>query len=455
MKQPLILYLLISLSCVTFAQKPTQKNSIKKNIYSLRVGDLVPDILIPKIINDERDSVTTNQFKNQLLILDFWATTCSACIEGLPKMMDLQKQFGTKIKILPVTSEPEELIRSFMQRNKLIKNLKTPSIVEDKILSTWFKHRIQPHEVWIYKNKVVAITGGEYVDATNIQIVLDGKELNLPIKDDFYKYDYDSTFLSIRSKKWNNDQYPLKYITLTGYHEGAVSRMDLGVDSSKKINRVYFLNFPILKAYFMLWKNIKQIDYVSSPGSINAGGISPNQVRLEVKNRDKYIFNPGKDYWESWNRKNDISYEWVSSHNNLSIKEKSTFIINDLDRLLNLKGRWEKRDIRCLILVRSSSEDKIRSKGGEHLLNYETQVKQIKNQSLSDLIFYLNNFADNPPFFDGTDYKYNVDLDLRFSSWTDLKSIKEALNMYGLDLKEETRNIDIFVLTENSEVISR
>jgi len=440
--------ILLGLSLFTFAQEPVGKSTSKTKVRNLVVGDLLPEILINNVMNDRKESFVSTEFKDQLFILDFWATTCSACIEGIPKMMDLQKRFGAKIKILPVTYEPETIVRAFLQRNKLLKDVKFPTVVQDKVLSKYFKHYILPHEVWVYKGTVIAITPAEYVDEYNIRKVLDNEVLELPIKDDYYVYDYKKAFLTSVNKTWSNDQYPLNYVAITGYHEGAETKTNLGADSSKNVNRIYLLNFPILKAYFTLWRNLKHIDYISSPASNNAGGISPNQVILEVKNKDKYIFNSAKDYWESWKRKNDISYEWVSSDTSLNIKGKSELIIRDLDRLLKLKGRWEKRTVSCLILIKSGTEDKIRSKGGERIFSYDKPLKQLHNQDLSNLVYYLNSFVQNPPIYDESGYKGNVDLDLKFNSWVDISSIRAALNAYGLDLKKDVRAVDFFVLTE-------
>lgn len=451
MKQVFNLCLLIILTFATFAQKPVRKNPGYTRIHSLKVGDSVPDISIPKVINDERESLTIAQFKDQLLILDFWATTCSACIEGLPKMMDLQKKFGKKIKILPVASESEELIKSFMQRNKLIRNLKIPSVVEDRVLSKHFKYQSMPHEVWIYRGRVVAVTSAEYVDERNIQRVLDGKILKLAVKDDFYQYDYKKHFLAQEKAHQNNVNKPINYVAVTGYQEGAKSSSATQKDSVSGLYRTYLINYPVLKAYVMLWRSLEKITYIESAGMEPVtGGVSPNQFVLEVKDRNKYLYDPAtEDYHGSWERKYDISYEWVSSDTVINVEERNLMIVNDLNRFLHLNGRWEKREVRCLVLKRTSKEDKLKSAGGEKVFDYKKPIKKMRNESLSNLVYYLNSFADNPPVFDETDYKGVVDIDLNIHSWTAVSDLKKELQLYDLDLKEEIRNIDVFVLTES------
>lgn len=436
-------FILISLSLLFYASYGKQKPR------NLKIGDQVPSIFISKVVNDKKKSFTTSEFKQQLLILDFWATTCKACIEGLPKVDSLQKEFGGKIKILPVTYETEHEILAFMKRNKIIKGLIIPSVVEDKSLSKWFRNLSQPHEVWIYKNKVVAITTAEYVDAKNIQMTLDGKTLKLPVKDDFYEFQYEKPFLAIKNSQINHENHSLNYIAITGYQEGALPRFKMHKDSISGLYRTYFINHSILAAYGMLWNVIKKTNHINSP-TTETSGMSLNQIILEVKNKEKYIFDPKKEYNGNWHRKYDISYEWISPDTVANKIVRNQMILNDLDRLLGLHGRWEKRAIKCLILIRTNSEDKLKSRGGDSKFEYQGPVKQLHNIEISNLVYYLNNFSNNPPAFDETNYKNPVDLNLNFKSWTDISALRKVLQTYGLDLKEEFREIDMFVLTEST-----
>lgn len=433
---------ILAVLCVLFFSAGAQQKP-----YNLKIGDKVPAILIPKVINERKVSLNTSEFKDRLLIIDFWNTMCKACIEALPKMDTLQKQFGSRVKILPVTYEPESLIRTFMQRNKLVKGLKIPSVVGDKVLSAWFKHLADPHEVWIYKGKVIAITAGEFVDARNIQTVLDGKTLYLPVKDDFYKFDATKPFLSLNVVH-GNPTSSLAYTAVTGYQEGAMPSFKAIKDSITGLYRNYFTNSTILGAYNTFWRPLVTVNYIQSAGMPDAGGISPNQVVLEVKDKGRYIYGRGADYQENWHRKNDISYEWISVDSIAELKVKNKLIIGDLDRLLGLNGRWEKRQMKCLVLVRTDTVDRIKFSSGERVFEYQGKIKKLRDFPPSNLVYYLNSFPENPPIFDGTNYLGNVDLELNFNSWTDIDAIRKALQPYGLDLREESRQMDMFVLTE-------
>jgi len=64
------------------------------------------------------------------------------------------------------------------------------------------------------------------------------------------------------------------------------------------------------------------------------------------------------------------------------------------------------------------------------------------------LVTVLNNVPTNPYVYDGTGYKGEGMMQLGVSDWTDIPAIRKAIQPYGLDLKEEEREVDKFVFTE-------
>ena len=413
------------------------------------IGQQVPNLFISHIINDDKDEHQMLDFQDNLLILDFWNTSCGACIEGLPNVVNLQKQFGSKIKILPVTDQPEQLIRRFLRSNKLIKNLKVPSVVEDTTLKNYFRYKGLPHEVWIYKGKIIAITGAEYVDSATIQSVLQGSKVSLPLKDDFLNYDYSKSLMGRELITADQVNGPQDYIGLFKYQEGASPRYKTVTDTTNKRQRTYLINYSIIGAYKMLLDKVATITYIRSPSSPDIGAIARNQIILNVKDKGKY-FKDVKEYTASWHRKNDISYEWISPPSDLSDKRRAEIVLSDLDRLLGINVKWEKRNMKCLLLVRNKDIN-LRSNSRETVFDYTADIKKFRKVDLRNLVFYLNSFENNPPVFDSTNYTDLVDMDLPFSSWTDIAAIRSALSPYGLDLVTSTRVIDMLVVTEREE----
>ena len=57
-----------------------------------RIGSAAPDFTI----KDEDRSVSLNQFRGQVLVLNFWATWCPPCVEEMPSLVQLQQKLADK-----------------------------------------------------------------------------------------------------------------------------------------------------------------------------------------------------------------------------------------------------------------------------------------------------------------------------------------------------------------------
>lgn len=424
------------------------------NLPNLSVGDSLPHFLINKVINTNKRANRTIDYKNQLLIIDFWATSCVGCVLALPKMDSLQKQFGVKIKILPVTYEKEINVLAFWKNNRNTRNLSLSSVVEDKIFAAYFKHRTIPHEVWIYKGKVIAITSSDYVEANNIQLVLSEQKISWPLKNDFYVFDGTKKSLFVPdSNQIDTVSTFIKYAAISDYKEAANSEGFGGSgivrDRRKNTIRTFFLNHPIYNAYLINWSRVINFGNLVRPSFL----IQPNQVIWEVRDKSKYVFVEGSGALQGWLRNNGICFESLNPDIGQTDADVSRSVISDLDRLLGLHARWEKRKEKVLILVRTDKSIPLKSK---HTLTDEYDdrlitkgsVHQFRDSPLGTIIKKLNQEANNPYVFDETAYPDKLDMDLNFSSWTDIPGIKKALQPYGLDLKEEERLVDKFVFTE-------
>ena len=389
---------------------------------ALTVGDSVPDLLIEEIINFKVDKAKISEFKNSLLILDFWDTYCTSCIEALPRMDSLQKQFGDKIRILPVSWQDKKLVAKFFKTNKYVKNLSLPSVVGDRLLKSYFKHLTISHEAWIYKGKVVAITGSSYVTARNIQDVLDGKLINWPVKNEIAEYDYELPLMKVDHHLTQYlDSGFIQYSAITGYKDGVLWKSGQTKDTLKKTVRNYLINFPIVQLYHQAMSKI-----ISAPFSTN-----PEHILLEVKDKAKYFYNSKDGFQDEWERKNALCYETVLP-DSLTEAAQGKRMVADLDRLLRLKGRVERRMMPCLVLVQKG----------------EVNSQQLQNtdlaRSMSRIMMSLNMARKYPPVIDETGFKGEIYL----GHWTTLAELKSLLQQKGFDLLEEEREVEAFVLTE-------
>ncbi|MGH2623891.1 MAG: TlpA family protein disulfide reductase, partial [Sphingobacterium sp.] len=150
------------------------------DIRPLEIGDTIPEELWNRPLNvinhpDGKNRMVLKDHKSKVIIIDFWSTYCGACIEGFPKLIELQKKYGDKILFLPVTYQEENDIKNAITTNTYFKGLQNPIVVGDSILHKYFKHLTIPHVVWIDPiGKIQGFTTAHHVISGHIDELLSG-----------------------------------------------------------------------------------------------------------------------------------------------------------------------------------------------------------------------------------------------------------------------------------------
>jgi len=87
----------------------------------LKVGDKPPKLDFKRLKNGSTDEpLTWKRLKNQVVIIDFWATWCPPCIKSFPHLNALSKEFADKpVTFLSITYEPPNMLKPFLEKYKL------------------------------------------------------------------------------------------------------------------------------------------------------------------------------------------------------------------------------------------------------------------------------------------------------------------------------------------------
>lgn len=389
----------------------------------LTVGDPVPDLEVKGLVNYPSPSLRLSQFRGKALILDFWATWCSACLKGLERADSLQQRFGDSLQVVMVSTrygrDDAVKVQAFLDKRRQAGHSipKLPFVTSDTVLNSLFPHRTIPHYVWLNRDGVVAaITSLDELTEEHVRRFLQGEALNLPLKREVMDYRVDRGLLE-------------------GGNGGAAAQL--------QFRSIFTGQLPGMSSGSRSWRdstvqkrtllNLRATDLYRA-----AHRLPTNRVIMEAKLR-------GEDH-------SMFCYELTAPAATTDLQFRA-LMLQDLNRYLNLNGRIEKRAMPCWVLVRKATGDHaFRSRGGAKSLQWYTPAggaTVLRNRPLATLIAALNGgtraTANNPIVLDETGYSGPVDLELR-APLTDLPALRRELQRYGLDLIPAVRKVEVFVL---------
>jgi thiol-disulfide isomerase/thioredoxin len=425
-------------------------NIIVKNVItplSQHKGDSTSLLLKKeKVVPIHRDRMRSGEvelnlssFRGKLLIIDFWATWCAPCIAMLPKTDSLQKVFQKEVQFIPVTYEPREKVEKLLSKSKKLSSITLPMATNEQTLHALFPHKELPHYVWINgEGTVIAITGAQEVTADNIRAMLASNRPTLNEKKDVmisYNREDPLVFANLGITK---DQLHFESL-LSGYIEGLPGRYDLIPATEGGVKRITAINLTLESLYRLAWSNGTQY-------------IGRNRAVYEVNDPLPIITTErDKQKLKEWMREYARCYELIVPD------EWSTKIFQHMQQDLEkyypqYKVSMEKRGRPCLALVRTSSEDKIKTNGQPSHFSFSHLEATMTNCSLDLLTaqlnaIYLQNLTT--PVVNNTGYTANVDLFLD-ANLTNVESLRTALKPYGLDLIPKDQEIEVLVIRDSN-----
>lgn len=422
-------------------------------VQPLKIGDKVPDIDLGEIIGQPGLSHTKiSDYKGKLLILDFWSTWCSVCIAQFPKMTALQKQFDTRLMILPVGFDVNKIgaIKNFLNRVKgTPKELQLPTAIQqprDSLLTKYFPFFGLPHEIWIDSTgTLIGITDHRAVTFENIRDILNGTRLPFREKKVAKRITRHQSFLMNNGAKRSNTFG----VAFTGYIDtltSTVTPFRFNADSTAK--RYYGYNNPLYTYYKDAYRRqLKAVDDVKNKRFlIEANG---------RKRQPDWDMTKGMNNWEydSFIKENLFAVEMVLPPATTQING-DRYLAEALDNYFNIESKVETRKVKCLALVRNSGPAKLNKV--EPVITEEIDADGASNKvnilqisgdhDIKYLTEQLETIVDTQyPIIDGTGITGKIHLTLSKAKH-DLKSIRDQLNQYGLDLRVMEKKIKMLVL---------
>jgi thiol-disulfide isomerase/thioredoxin len=428
----------MAMHCLFFKAEAQTVNTLNDSIKPLKIGDQIPEALwnMPlKVVNhpEGKETVTLNDYRGKLIILDFWATWCSSCIVAMPKIHRVAQQFKDKIIILPIAYEEKDKIAPFIKTNQTLSSLNLSSVYADNLLRKTFPHIIIPHCTWISTDgRVITESLSGEVTVKNVQLALDNNPSSIS-----KKVDLDSEVpIFLRNELLTNLDLKNYGILFRGFYDGLASgQNDLRTETNVLIGKT-ITNRPLLQIYTQVIRNI-----------FSSLGDTYDDKRLVIKASDKSQLVRDSANPSSFPKSNYYTYSIVVPPNKIS--RLYSYMLEDLNRYSGYYGVIEKRKAKCLILRRTSRKDKISTKGGKPFCTLFSKPKS-RLQNLSSSLFteYINALdIMKVPVLNETGYTTNMDINL--SGNPDFSTLQKELKTFDLELIEATREINFFVITDH------
>lgn len=433
-----MLIVVCTVSMFSLSAQAPRKNSGADglSIKPLKIGDTIPESLWKVSLDvanhsEDRSKASLQEYRSKkLIILDFWATWCTACIKGFPKIHTLNVKFAKDIVILPVSDESDQRMDKFFQGVGQEYRYLT-SVINDTVLNRSFPHRGIPYYVWIRDNKVIATTDGFEINDENIRKAITSTESQIKSIKKIDRKIRPLLQSSLVDSTMNVQAYS---IFINGYIRGMSAGSFARYTPHGKVYGRQFANLSLKDMYFgiatHLFKKKEEHFYsklmfteCAEPSLLDADPTVP----LEQYSPKTYSYELNVPF-----DRTDSLYEYM---------------LADLNRYTNFVAAIEKRDLKCLVLKKYAENDKLKSKAEASESSFKNAAVRLRNVPLSYLLNHLNALTTFEEYFvddSGIDYLIDIDLDNKSS----IKALNEGLRLYGLKLVNEIRPVEIMVIRD-------
>jgi thiol-disulfide isomerase/thioredoxin len=434
----LIVMFMVSGFVMSKAQSSAGTDAIKTGSSSVRkllVGDQMPDIVIPNLINYPKAAIRLSDLRGKLVILDFWHTRCSSCVSKFPKLKELQDKYPTQLSVILVTYESRQLIEEFLIRLKKVtgQTVKLPIACQTDLL-THFIPLGFPHYIWIDQKGFVRFITHSSVTDENIEAFLNGEPVEM--KNEVEDTSHFNTLKPMFIRGNGGDGTELACYSMLSKSIKSAESYGEYYGPGTKNSTFYAINQPV-KAIFQIAFN----DFR------NGWYIPDNRTIMQVRDTAKYgWFKDGK-------LRDDNRYAYQLSVPYSSAEALKKMMQDDLMRYFKLEAHMEKRTQKCWVM-RAEDTCLLISKGGEYVNDMSDQDFSINIRNVPDSTvgqrFIYNIFYSSPyPFINEIHMKSNIDIIMDEINFDDAEAVIRAVKQkYKLDIRLEEHAVDMLVISE-------
>jgi thiol-disulfide isomerase/thioredoxin len=409
---------------------------------AIKIGDRMPVRELHNMVNYPSRVLTFADHKPKLTILDFWSTGCTGCVAAWPKMLALQKEFGSDLQIILVNRyQTEKIVKEFIARRKELTgiDMRLPISCMDSSLWKAFSGRGLPRYYWVDANGVIAsATLGDEVKSKNIKkwIETGPFQMDQIIEDMIYVTGNRPIFVDGNGGNGRANAFLWSSSLSRGFRDIAGQSNEYRdsisgygvIKTGTTIGSLYSTayNNRLADSHYLTWMPESRYTVIAEDTTKYY-----NRVSGEPTSAPRY------------------NYQLICGRP-VSRGELQIMMRQDLDRYFGLNVRWEKMRKFCLVLTMfDSTKAQGKSRGwGDAVTPTQTNLDGV---GIRDAIFAMEQnafFRDRRPIVDETGFKGLLSGVIFDANAKDLKAYDKGLSHFGMHIREEVREVDILILEE-------
>ena len=405
MPRYILILILFIVPIFTFSQQP------------LNIGDQLPDWSFKPLVNETRD-VSLSEYKGKVILIGFWSSSCSVCLNMLPKLAELQSDLKKNLKILLISeSEDTESVKSRFERRKHLKSLGIPLMIKDIQFEKLFPHDTNPHVVIVDTNgKIVGITGIDGLEKIKIEKLFNGERVTYPIKE---------LERTIDSKR---PAYTTVVDSTTFMYNSILTKEVKGLGPNFSFSRIQNSKFRLLASNLTF---MQLYSHAYNP----LVKINPNEFhsRIVIDNKED------SDYDRRY------CYELIIPINrteNMNLKSLA-YMQQDLDRFFQVESSVEKRNVSCYVISSKDSAGSINE--NEFYIQKWLTTTEISNAPISTIAALIKNLLNDKPVVVEGNLRKKFSMILQ-QHYNNLNELRNDLTKHGIDINIENKVVDFLII---------
>jgi len=386
------------------------------------VGKPCPDFVLHNIKYYKRGQAGLKDFRGKWLILDFFTSTCSACIASFPRLSQQAKQFGDKLTYMMVGA-PDNSIGPLYERFREKLALSMPCSFDHGLFERWGIDAVP--RVYLIDDQGVVRSISTGLTVRQISDFLQGKITNAAP----YYSSPDSSIL---------------YGSAFTHYQPRLERFTNPVTVTSDSNSTLF------DCKGQSLENM--LNYAFWGDMWPAGSLGGDSTFYQYANKPILETTDSLLFKFSYNENRNIFDYTMRLKGSPTLDVLRQTMRDDLCRFFGWSICVESRPTPCLkLVVKAGAAERLRTRGGARLL---TGNQKIMNYSARNFPFrdFYGGLCDELSSFcilDETGIGGNVDLIVK-GPWLSVADAQAGLRPLGLELVPDSVNIKVLVVRDRA-----